>query len=94
MHCPGGLMVIATINRTLLSLLGAIARAEYVLGWLPRSNHHWSKLPKPDELTALLTAESLEGTAKTGVHVNPLTRKFKFDRSSAINDLLTVLKPG
>ena len=33
---PGGLMFIATLNRTFKSFGLAIIGAEYVLGWLPR----------------------------------------------------------
>ena len=36
---PGGLMIAATINRTLKSFALAIVGAEYVLRWLPRGTH-------------------------------------------------------
>lgn len=91
---PGGVMVIATLNRTLLSLLGAIVLGEHVLRWLPKGTHRWSKFPTPDELTALLAADGLTVTAKTGVRVNPLTRNFKLSRFTGINYMLTALKPG
>lgn len=90
---PGALMVIATINRTLLSLLGAIVLGEYVLGWLPKGTHRWSKFPTPAELTALLAADGLTVTAKTGIRVNPLTRQFTLSRFTGINYMLTALKP-
>ena len=41
---PGGLMIAATINRTLKSFALAIVGAEYVLRWLPRGTHRWDKL--------------------------------------------------
>jgi 2-polyprenyl-6-hydroxyphenyl methylase/3-demethylubiquinone-9 3-methyltransferase len=40
---PGGLMVVATLNRTAKAFALAIVGAEYVLGWLPRGTHTWSK---------------------------------------------------
>ncbi len=61
---PGGLMVVATINRTLLSFLFAIIGAEYVLRWLPKGNQRWSQFPKPSELKALLREEGLALTRK------------------------------
>ena len=36
---PGGIMFVATINRTLKALGLAIIGAEYVLRWLPRGTH-------------------------------------------------------
>src|SRR6202011_5966714 len=41
---PGGLIVAATINRTLKAWLLAIVGAEYVLRWLPRGTHRYDKL--------------------------------------------------
>ena len=38
---PGGLMIAATLNRTLKSFALAIVGAEYVLRWLPRGTHQW-----------------------------------------------------
>jgi 2-polyprenyl-6-hydroxyphenyl methylase / 3-demethylubiquinone-9 3-methyltransferase len=51
---PDGLMLVATINRTLKSFALAIVGAEYVLGWLPRGTHRWDKLVTPNELEAAL----------------------------------------
>ena len=45
---PGGLMIVATLNRTLKALAFAKIGAEYVLGWLPRGAHDWNKFLKPE----------------------------------------------
>jgi 2-polyprenyl-6-hydroxyphenyl methylase/3-demethylubiquinone-9 3-methyltransferase len=47
---PGGLLIISTINRTPKSFLTAIIGAEYILRWLPRGTHDWSKFIKPSEI--------------------------------------------
>src|SRR5215217_182518 len=57
---PGGLMIVATINRTFKSFALAIVGAEYVLRWLPRGTHHWDKLVTPDELEAVLERNGLQ----------------------------------
>jgi 2-polyprenyl-6-hydroxyphenyl methylase/3-demethylubiquinone-9 3-methyltransferase len=44
---PGGLMFIATINRTMKAMALAIVGAEYVLRWLPRGTHQYEKLVRP-----------------------------------------------
>ena len=51
---PSGLMIVATINRTLKSFALAIVGAEYVLRWLPRGTHRWEKFVTPDQLTDAL----------------------------------------
>jgi 2-polyprenyl-6-hydroxyphenyl methylase/3-demethylubiquinone-9 3-methyltransferase len=89
---PGGLMVVATINRTLAALLIAIFAAEYVLGWMPKGTHHWRKLVKPDEVTGAL-GDEFRLVDRAGVHINPLDRSFHFSRYTGVNYML-VLKRG
>ena len=57
---PGGLMIAATLNRTLKSFALAIVGAEYVLRWLPRGTHQWDKFVTPNELEAALERHGLE----------------------------------
>ncbi|MEJ2118462.1 MAG: bifunctional 2-polyprenyl-6-hydroxyphenol methylase/3-demethylubiquinol 3-O-methyltransferase UbiG, partial [Alphaproteobacteria bacterium] len=40
---PGGLFITSTISRTLKSFALAIVAAEYVLNWVPRGTHEWSR---------------------------------------------------
>lgn len=54
-HCvtllkPGGLLFVATINRTPKSFLLAKIGAEYILRWLPIGTHSWKKFLKPSEI--------------------------------------------
>jgi 2-polyprenyl-6-hydroxyphenyl methylase/3-demethylubiquinone-9 3-methyltransferase len=69
---PGGMMAIATLNRTLKAWGLAIVGAEYVLGWLPRGTHDWKKFVRPSELAAPLRRAGLEVTEITGMAYNPL----------------------
>lgn len=71
---PGGLMFIATINRTLYSAVTAILGAEYILGWLPKGTHQWQKFVKPAEVTNILAEEDFSLIEQTGVSVNPVKR--------------------
>lgn len=91
---PGGLMFVATINRTLASYLGAIIGAEYVLRWLPRGTHHWRKFPTPAELGALLNTDGLMVIDRTGVTVNPFTRRFRRVPWLGVNYVLVAGKSG
>ena len=88
---PGGVMAVATINRTLAALVIAIFGAEYVLRWLPKGTHHWRKLVKPAEaLSGLGDAFTL--LHRTGVRVNPFNRSFHFTPYLGVNYLLLVQK--
>ena len=91
---PGGVLVLATINRTVLSWLFAIVGAEYVLRWLPRGTHRWSRFVMPAELEALLERDGLHITARTGVRVNPVTRHFALTRVMAVNYMLVARRPS
>ena len=89
---PGGVMVVATINRTLASWLGAIVMAEYVLGWLPRGTHRWSRFPTPVEIENWLAGGGMRVFSSTGMGVNPFTRRFRLSSYMGINYLLAARK--
>lgn len=91
---PGGLMIVATLNRTLKALaLGKVA-AEYVLGWAPRGAHDWSKFLKPDEIRAHLADEPVTVEGPFGMVYDPLAGGWAEGRDCAINYMMTVKKPG
>ena len=82
---PGGLMFVATLNRTLRSLLFAKFAAEYLLRWLPRGTHQWSRFPCPREVEQLFRNAGMRVVAGTGVALNPLTRRFRLTPGEAMN---------
>lgn len=89
---PGGMMVVATINRTLKALALAKVGAEYVLGWLPRGTHDPRKFLKPDEISAALTAAGLNVTAAAGVAYNPLLDVWRVVENTDVNFMMTAVK--
>lgn len=86
---PGGITFVATINRNPISWLFAIVGAEYILRWLPRGTHRWSKFVKPVELAKLITENRLHLKAKIGVRINPFTRHFSLTRNLCVNYMIT-----
>jgi 2-polyprenyl-6-hydroxyphenyl methylase/3-demethylubiquinone-9 3-methyltransferase len=85
---PGGLMFVATLNRTLKSFGLAIVGAEYVLRWLPKGTHQWEKFITPDELKSWLAENGLAVKQETGVTYNPFSRQWRVSRDMDVNYLL------
>lgn len=91
---PGGLLIAATLNRTLKSFAFAIVGAEYVLGWLPRGTHRWDKFVTPNELEAAMERHGLRVTDETGVVYNLLADRWQLSSDMDVNYMLTAEKPG
>jgi 2-polyprenyl-6-hydroxyphenyl methylase / 3-demethylubiquinone-9 3-methyltransferase len=82
---PSGLMIVATLNRTLKSFALAIVGAEYILGWLPRGTHQWDKFVTPNELEALLEKNRLRVTDERGVIYNLLADDWQLSTDTNVN---------
>jgi 2-polyprenyl-6-hydroxyphenyl methylase/3-demethylubiquinone-9 3-methyltransferase len=91
---PGGLMVTATLNRTLKSFALAIVGAEYVLRWLPRGTHRWDKFITPNELSAALERHGLAVTDETGVIYNLVADRWQISTDMDVNYMVTAQKPA
>ncbi len=90
---PGGLMVAATLNRTLKSFALAIVGAEYVLRWLPRGTHQWDKFVKPEELESAIEHSGLQVIAERGVIYNPLSDRWQLSSDMDVNYMLVAERP-
>lgn len=91
---PGGMMFIATLNRTLKAFGLAIVGAEYILGWLPRGTHDWKRFVRPSELAAPLRRAGLQMNEITGVAYNPLKDKWSLaPRDLDVNYMAVAVKP-
>lgn len=92
---PGGLMVCSTLNRNAKSFAVAIVGAEYVMRWLPKGTHEWSKFITPDELFALLSEAGLTPVDRKGFVFNPISWQWSIsDRDLSVNYVTTSIKPA
>jgi 2-polyprenyl-6-hydroxyphenyl methylase/3-demethylubiquinone-9 3-methyltransferase len=89
---PGGIMVTATLNRTLKSFALAIVGAEYILRWLPRGTHQWDKFVTPGELEAALENSGLRVIGQRGVIYNLLADTWQLSTDMDVNYMLTAEK--
>lgn len=85
---PGGLLLVATINRTRKAQLFAIFGAEVVLRWLPRGTHEYEKLVRPEEIVAPVTGEGLEELERRGVVFHPLADAWRLSRDTDVNYMM------
>jgi 2-polyprenyl-6-hydroxyphenyl methylase/3-demethylubiquinone-9 3-methyltransferase len=91
---PGGLMVAATLNRTLKSFALAIVGAEYVLRWLPRGTHQWDKFVTPNELELAFERAGLQVTGERGVIYNPFADRWQLSSDTDVNYMLVAERPN
>ena len=89
---PGGLMIAATINRTLKSFALAIVGAEYVLRWLPRGTHQWDKFVTPDELEIAMERAGLRSSDERGVIYNLLADRWELSTDTDVNYMVLAEK--
>jgi 2-polyprenyl-6-hydroxyphenyl methylase/3-demethylubiquinone-9 3-methyltransferase len=81
---PGGLLILATLNRTLKSYVVAIVGAEYVMRYLPIGTHDWKKFVKPGELKRWIGNE-FTLKYQVGMRLNPLKGEWLTTSSLAVN---------
>ena len=70
---PNGLMLCSTLNRNPKSFMMAIVGAEWVMRWLPKGTHEWSKFITPDELYDLIKGANLAPLDRKGMVFNPVS---------------------
>ena len=89
---PGGVMFVATINRTLKAMGLAIIGAEYLLRWLPKGTHQYDRLVRPQELEKALADAGMTIADRTGVTYNPLADRWGRSKDMDVNYMLLAEK--
>lgn len=91
---PGGVLILATLNRTLKSLALAKIGAEYILRWVPAGTHDWRKFIRPSELAAGLRRCGLRIEDVSGMRYDPLRDRWSLSPTDLdINYLVCASKP-
>ena len=85
---PGGLVVVATINRTPTAYALAVVGAEYVLQLLPRGTHDYARFLKPAEVAQFARRAGLAAAEVTGVAYNPFAKTFRLVDDPAVNYMM------
>lgn len=82
---PGGQLVFSTLNRNPKSFALAILGGEYLLRLIPAGTHEYAKFIRPSELDAWARAAGLMHRHSTGLHYNPLTRRYHMGPGLDVN---------
>ena len=90
----GGLMLCSTINRNPKSFAMAIVGAEYIMRWLPKGTHEWSKFITPDELFKMIEIAGLWPVDRKGYVFNPISWGWSIsDRDLSVNYVTASIRP-
>ena len=84
---PGGSVFFSTINRTPKAYGFAIIGAEYLLRLLPKGTHDYRKFIRPSELGDWTRQADLSIRELTGMHYNPLARRYWLGPGVEVNYL-------
>jgi 2-polyprenyl-6-hydroxyphenyl methylase/3-demethylubiquinone-9 3-methyltransferase len=85
---PRGSMFVATLNKTLKAFALAKIGAEYVLGWLPRGTHDWSRFVEPKRLSAILEEAGLQVAQTQGVSFDPISWDWRLSADTDVNYMI------
>ena len=91
---PGGLMFMATIDRTAKARMLAIFMAEKVLRWLPVGTHEFEKLVKPEELEEAFAKGGMSLLDESGVTYNPVLDRWSKSKDMDVNYMMLATKPA
>ncbi|GGA72246.1 ubiquinone biosynthesis O-methyltransferase [Neiella marina] len=83
-----GLLVMATINRTIKSFIIAILGAEYIMRMLPIGTHDWRWFISPGQITDWLRQQGIKSQRAIGVKYNPLTKTWRTSKDISVNYML------
>ncbi len=85
---PNGLLFIATLNRTIKSLITAKIGVEYILRWLPKGTHDWRKFVKPYQILKIAESNDVNFQEICGFKYNILKDEWSRSRDNDINYMI------
>nr|CAD7195487.1 unnamed protein product [Timema douglasi] len=89
---PSGSFFVTTLNRTMLTWVGGILLAEYVLRLLPQGTHDYNKCIHPHETQSLLSKHGCNTVLVHGMCYNFLSNQWKWSNNTVINYAVHTIK--
>jgi 2-polyprenyl-6-hydroxyphenyl methylase / 3-demethylubiquinone-9 3-methyltransferase len=88
---PKGIIIISTINKTILSNIIVIKLAEIFFKKIPAGTHHYEKFIKPKELNGYFVSAGLQMKDLKGMVWGPI-RNWRLSNKTGINYIVTFKK--
>ena len=80
----GGVIIISTINRNILSKIFAIKLAENFLTWIPKNTHDYNKFITTEELKTYLIQKNFSILDFSGLVFNIIDREWKLSKKNKL----------
>ena len=87
-----GIIIIATINKTITSFFKAILGAEYILRLLPRGTHNWNYFVKPREIINIFNDNHVKTLKIKGMSYNLLSNQWCMTEKLDVNYYIVAKK--
>ena len=91
---PGGLMIVATLNRTSRALRSPSSAPNTCCAGCRAAPISWDKFVTPDELETALAQAGCARAGQTGVVYHPLADRWQLSSDMDVNYMLTAEKPA
>ncbi len=85
-----GILVISTINKTILSYLVGILGAEYITGMVPVGTHNWLQFIEPADLINIFLKNGLSALKMSGLSYSLIKRNWYLSDSFNINYIIAL----
>jgi 2-polyprenyl-6-hydroxyphenyl methylase/3-demethylubiquinone-9 3-methyltransferase len=92
MVMPGGLLIAATLNSTMMSFALAFVGAEYLLRWVPRGTHQWDRFVTPEELELAMEQAGLQVIGEHGVIYNLFADAWQLSSDMDVNYMVAAAR--
>ena len=87
-----GLIILSTINKTLLSRLIVIDLAENILKKIPKGTHHYEKFISPIDIENIFIKYNFHLKNLKGMNLNPITNNWKLTNNTSVNYIVSLSK--
>ena len=87
-----GIIILSTINRTILSKFFVIEIAENIIKKIPKGTHDYKKFITPEQLRAIFEKYTYEINNIKGMTWSPISNTWRLTRNTPINYILSLSK--
>ena len=87
-----GIIILSTINRTILSKFFVIEIAENIIKKIPKGTHDYKKFITPEQLGAIFEKYTYEINNIKGMTWSPISNTWRLTRNTPINYILSLSK--